>query len=87
MSSYLLAAWVIPLPTLRILAVEKRTSPYGGMNDGLPDLLNVVGLKNGKTGIILDIPGEDSTDLVLAEYQDGLNAQKMSVIQSIGAGE
>jgi len=87
LSSYLLAAWVIPLPTLRILAVEKRTSPYGGINDGVPDLLNVVGLQNGKTGIILHIRGEDSAELSLVDYQDGINVKKMPVIQSIGAGE
>jgi len=87
LSNYLLAAWVMPLPTLRILAVEKRTSPYGDINDGVPDLLNVVGLKNGKTGIILHIRGEDNSELKLVDYQDGTNVQKMRVIQSIGAGE
>ncbi|HXX21305.1 MAG TPA: hypothetical protein VEJ46_18050 [Candidatus Acidoferrum sp.] len=87
MSSYLLAAWVAPLPELRVLSVEKRTSPYGGIGDGLPDLLNVIDLGNGKAGVILDVRGEDSTELILAEYQDGLNVREMRVIQSIGAGE
>ena len=86
-SNYLLAAWVSPHPTLRILALEKRTSQYGGINDGLPDLLNVVGLGSGKTGIILSVRGEDSSELTLTEYKDGISAQKMPVIQSIGAGE
>lgn len=87
LSNYLLAAWVMPLPTLRILAVEKRTSPYGDINDGLPNLLNVIDLGNGKTGIILDIYGEDSSELALMDYQDGTKVQEMRVIQSIGAGE
>ena len=87
MSDYLLAAWLTPLPTLRILAVEKRTSPYGGINDGVPDLLNVVGLEEGKTGIIVNIRGGDSIELRLAYYQDGANVQEMPVIQSIGTGE
>jgi hypothetical protein len=86
-SNYLLAAWVRPLPELRILAVEKRGSSYGDINDGVPDLLNVVGLENSKTGIILNIRGEDNSDLKLVDYQDGIDAQKMRVIQSIGAGE
>jgi hypothetical protein len=87
MSNYLLAAWVAPLPTLHSLALEKRTSPYGGINDGLPDLLNVVGLGTGKTGIILSIRGEDNSELTLREYKDGASAEKMPVAQSIGAGE
>lgn len=87
MSDYLLAGWLTPLPTLRILAVEKRTSPYGGINDGVPDLLNVIGLGNGKTGIIVNIRGGDSTELRLAYYEDGADVRKMPVIQSIGTGE
>ena len=87
MSDYMLAAWLTPLPTLRILAVEKRTSPYGGIIDGVPDLLNVVGLGDGKTGVIVNIRGGDSIELRLAYYQDGANVQEMPVIQSIGTGE
>jgi hypothetical protein len=44
-------------------------------------------LGNGKTGVILNVRGEDSMELLLAEYRDGLTVQKMPVIQSIGAGE
>jgi hypothetical protein len=87
LSDYLLAAWLAPLPTLRILAVEKRTSPYGGIIDGVPDLLNVVALGEGKTGVIVNIRGGDSTELRLTYYQDGANVQKMPVIQAIGTGE
>jgi hypothetical protein len=85
--SYLLAAWMTPRPTLHILAVEKRTSPYDGIESGLPDLRNVVDLGDGRTGIIIDIMGLDSTELRLAEYRDGANIKDMRVMQSIGTGE
>jgi hypothetical protein len=85
--SYLLGAWMTPLPTLHILAIEKRTSPYGGIDDGLPALLNVIDLGNGKTGMILSIRGEDSSELDLKDYQDGSSARKMRALQSIAAGE
>ena len=52
--TYALAAWMTPLPTLHILAVEKRTTGYGDL--GLPDLLNVVDLGAGRTGIICPDP-------------------------------
>jgi hypothetical protein len=86
-SSYILAAWMTPLPTLRILAVEKRTSPYDGIASGLPDLLNVIDLGYGKTGIIVKIFGEDSSEVDLVQYRDGVNLGGMRVMQSIGAGE
>jgi len=85
--NYLLAAWILPLPTPHILSVEKQTSSYGGINDGAPNLLNVIDLGNGKTGVIVAIRGDDSLALVLAEYHDGLSVQKMPILQSIGAGE
>ena len=48
-----LAAWMTPPPSLHILAVEKRISGYHDL--GLPELLNVVDLGNGRTGIILEV--------------------------------
>lgn len=86
-SSYVLAAWMTPLPTLHILAVEKRTSSYGGITSDLPDLLNVLDLGDGKTGIIVKIVGEDSGEVDLVQYRDGVNLKGMRVMQSIGAGE
>ena len=85
--TYVLGAWITPLPTPHILAVEKRTSPYEGIENGLPDLLNVVDLGDGRTGIIVHISGLDSTQLRLAEYRDGANMRSMPAIQSIGSGE
>ena len=86
-STFVLAAWMTPLPTLRILAVEKRTSPYDGIEDGLANLLNVVDLGDGRTGIIVHIAGEDSTQLDLKEYRDGVNLHQMDTLQSISTGE
>ena len=86
-STYVLAAWMTPLPTLHILAVEKRTSPYDGIDYGLPNLLNVVDLGDGRTGIIVDIKGLDSTQLDLKEYRDGDSIRSMRVMQSISSGE
>ncbi|HLJ23756.1 MAG TPA: hypothetical protein VKT71_06580 [Candidatus Acidoferrales bacterium] len=85
--SYVLAAWITPLPTFRILAVEKRTSPYDGIESGLPDLRNVVDLGAGRTGMIFGISGLDSTDLRLVEYRDGASALKMKLLQSISTAE
>jgi hypothetical protein len=52
----------------------------------LPDLLNVVDLGGGKTGIIFGISGEDSGSLNLAEYSDGASLREMRSLHSIGAG-
>jgi hypothetical protein len=84
---YVLAAWMTPLPTLHILAVQKRTSPYDGFESDLPDLLNVVDLGNGKTGMIVQISGLDSTELHLVEYRDAADLKSMHLMQSIGTGE
>jgi hypothetical protein len=85
--SYVLGAWMTPLPTLHILAVQKRTSPYDGFESNLPDLLNVVDLGDGKTGMIVHIQGLDSTELHLLEYRDGVDLKSMRLLQSIGSGE
>jgi hypothetical protein len=87
MPTFVLAAWITPVPTLHILSVEKRTSPYDGIESGLPELLNLVDLGEAGTGIIVHISGLDSTQLRLAEYRDGLNIQGMRVLQSISTGE
>jgi hypothetical protein len=84
---YALGAWITPSPTLQILALEERTSPYAGLASVLPDLLNVVDLGGGKTGIIVGISGEDSGSLNLAEYRDGASLREMRSLHSIGAGE
>jgi len=72
-----------PRPTLHILAVEKR--PYG--SEFLPNLLNVVDLGDGKTGSIVNITGEDSAEIDLMEYRDGVDTKRMRVLQSIASGE
>ena len=82
-ATYELAAWMAPLPTLRILAVERRAA----IENEVPELLNVVDLGNGRTGIIMHIQGGDSTALQLAEYRDGSSASSMRVLQSIAWGE
>jgi len=84
---YSLGAWIAPLPTLRILAVEKRTSPYASADGGLPELLNVVDLGAGRTGVIVHLSHGDSVELDLAEYRDGAGIKSMRLLQSIGTGE
>ena len=74
---YTLAAWITPTPTLQILAIET----------GLPDLLNVVDLGAGRTGIILHLSYGESTKLELAEYRDGVRIESMRELQSISFGE
>ncbi len=82
---YALGAWMAPRPKLHILAEEKRTTGYGDF--GVPDLLNVVDLGNGRTGIIVDAPGDDSFELELIQYRDGGTIKRMRILQSLGAGE
>jgi hypothetical protein len=84
---FTLAAWITPLPTLRILAVEKRTSAGYAIDDGLPDLLNVVDLGAGSTGIIVHVSYGESIELDLAGYRDGVGIQSMRLMQSLSFGE
>jgi hypothetical protein len=84
---YALGAWITPSPRLQILALEEPTSRYAGLASVLPELLNVVDLGGGKTGIIFGINGEDSGSLNLAEYRDGASLQEMRSLHSFGAGE
>ncbi len=86
-SIYALAAWIAPQPTLHVLAVQTRTSPYNDFDSVLPTLLNVVDLGEERTGIIVSIIGEDNSSTRLLEYRDGLDFQHMRVMQYIGAGE
>ena len=80
-SDFSLAAWLAPLRTLRVLAVEAN------QNMDLPQILNVVDLGGGRTGIILREGGEDSTSTDLVEYKDGADVAHMRTMQSIAAGE
>ena len=76
-SIFALAAWIALEPTLHALAVQTRTSPYDGLGSVLPNLLNVVDLGEGRTGIIVAIIGEDDASTRLLEYRDGLDFQHM----------
>jgi hypothetical protein len=84
---YTLAAWITPLPSLRILAVEKRTSAGYGIEDGLPDLLNMVDLGGGRTGGIFQVSHGESIELDLVEYRDGIGVQAMRLLQSLSVAE
>lgn len=79
---YGLGAWIAPLPTLHLLAIE----PAAGF-EYLPDLLNVIDLGDGNTGIIFSEHGDDSAWLSLVEYRDGMDLGHMTILQSIGSGE
>jgi hypothetical protein len=81
-----LSAWISPSPTLHILAVEERESPYDGLSV-LPGLCNVVDLGRGRTGIIVGRSGEDDNSTDLLEYRDGVDLKQMRILQSIAAGE
>jgi len=86
-TSYALGAWISPSPALHILAIEKRVSGYEPFDYVLPNLINVVDLRNGKTGIIVSKGGDDSIELDLVEYLDGADLKHMRMLQSIGTGE
>jgi hypothetical protein len=78
-----LAAWLAPSP-LHFLAVEP---PY--VFDGVQkeNLLNVVDLGSGRTGIVVYIQGADSRGIQLREYKDGADLNQMRAIQSVGVAE
>jgi hypothetical protein len=81
-----LAAWMTLEPKVRVLATEQTTSFYG-FEAELPQLMAVVDLGKGRTGLVVSISGEDSAYVDLVEYRDGADLSKMRVLQSIGAGE
>ncbi len=83
--TYGLAAWIAPLPTLHILAVEMLSTALDGGE--LPELFNVVDLGDGRTGIIVQFLGGDGRALDLLEYRDGISLLQMHVLQSISTGE
>ena len=77
-----LGAWIAPLPTLHVEALESRAG-----FEYLPDLLNVIDLGDGNTAIVASEHGDDSGSLRLVEYRDGVDLSHMRTLQSIGAGE
>jgi hypothetical protein len=79
---YGLGAWIAPLPSVHILAVESAAG-----FEYLPNLLNVIDFGGGNAGIIISEHGDDSMSLSLVEYRDGLDLSHMRTLQSIGAGE
>jgi hypothetical protein len=80
-----IAAWLSPAPSLHVLAFQDQTSNYG-FNSETPELLNVIDLGRGRTGIIVSTTGEDSSGLFLLEYRDG-PFQAMRELFSISAAE
>ena len=83
-TSYALAAWIAPLPTMHILSLEPRTFGYGFDE---PKLLNVVHLGGGRTGMIVAISAGESIEADLFEYSDGTDLKHMRLLQSMAAGE
>jgi hypothetical protein len=79
---YGLSAWIAPLCTVHVLAVESASG-----FEYLPDLLNVIDLGDGNTAIVIGQHGEDSRSLSLVEYHDGMDLSHMRILQSVGAGE
>jgi hypothetical protein len=77
-----LGAWIALLPTLHIVAAESVTE-----FEYLPELLNVIDLGGGDTAPIASQHGDDSAELNLVQYRDGVDLRHMPTLQSIGAGE
>jgi hypothetical protein len=82
----ILGAWLTATPALRVLTIEIRKPP-GILYAQLPVLQNVVDLGGGRTGMIVDLPGADSTSLQLVEYRDGMSLKQMPHLYEISAGE
>ena len=82
-----LGAWLAPIPTLHILAVEEPMPTIAVGPGDLPELLNVIDLGAGKVGLIVNLMYGESTQLELVEYRDGATVKDMSQFQSIAFGE
>ena len=82
-----LGAWIDPIPTLHILAVEEPMPSIAVGPGELPELLNVIDLGGGKAGAIVHFIYGESIQLQLIEYRDGAILKEMPVLQSISAGE
>jgi hypothetical protein len=82
-----LGAWLAPTPTLHILAVEESMPTIAIGPGDLPELLNVIDLGAGKTGVIVHFTYGESVQLQLVEYRDGATVKDMPVLQSISTGE
>jgi hypothetical protein len=85
--AYALAAWLTADPSLRILTAESCDSSYEGLDNAVPELLNVADVGGGKAAIIMSVIGSDSSYINLYEYSDGADLKHMRLIQSIGVGE
>jgi hypothetical protein len=79
---YALGAWIAPLPTLHVQAVESAAG-----FEYLPELLNVIDLGGGNVAIVISQHGDDSASLSLLEYHDGMNLSHMRTLQSISTAE
>jgi hypothetical protein len=82
-----LGAWLAPIPTLHILAVEEPMPTIAVGPGDLPELLNVIDLGGGKAGAIVHFICGESIQLQLVEYRDGATVKDMPVLQSISTGE
>lgn len=82
-----LGAWLAPIPTLHILAVEEPMPTIAVGPGDLPELLNVIDLGGGKAGAIVHFIYGESTQLELVEYRDDATVKDMSQLQSIVFGE
>jgi hypothetical protein len=78
-----MGAWMTESPSAQLLAVEPP-----GVADGLrkENLLNVVDLGAGKTGIIVYVEGGDTLAIQLLEYRDRARLEEMRVLQTIAVG-
>ena len=83
-TSYALAAWIAPQPTIHILSLETRTFGYS-LDE--PKLLNVVDLGGGRTGMIVAISTGENIETDLFEYHEGIDIRHMRLLQSMAAGE
>ena len=77
-----ISAWIAPSPTLHVVAEESRDA-----FEYLPELLNVIDLRNGNAALVVRECGNDSGSINLVGYRDGMNLERMRTLQEISAGE
>lgn len=83
-----LAAWMRDMP-LQILATQDRTPRdwSAGFESDFPVLLNVIPLDARRTAVVVLTAGEDSRELRLVEYSDGVSLNGMPILQRLRIGK
>lgn len=83
---WMIDAWMMPPPKAQLMEGTVRTCLLDGPH-GTPELLSVVSLGDGRTGLTLFVPQGDGWSYYLMEYRDGEGFGKMRILRGLTFGE